>query len=584
MKSLRGFHWEMAPEHPSAVSLAAALGIPEVVARILCARGIAPEEAPAFLKPTLRHFLPDPFHLRDMEKAAARVADAIEHDETIGIFGDYDVDGATSTALLLRYVRALGREAIYYIPDRIKEGYGPNAPALRKLKEQGASLVLTVDCGTLAFDALAEVKELDIIVIDHHQADAALPQCFAVINPNRVDQESECCHLAAVGVAFLLMVAVTKLLRARGWFTNAPEPNLMQWLDLVALGTVCDVMPLSGLNRAFVAQGLQLVARRSNAGLAALMDHAHLQEKAGCYHLGFILGPRINAGGRVGAPEMGARLLSTDDSLDAAKIATQLGQWNEERKTLEQLATEEAMRHCAGREDPVLVVAHAGFHHGIIGIVAGRLKETFHRPAVVIAVEDGKGKGSARSIMGFDIGAAIANAKAKGLIAAGGGHAAAAGFSLDESQIPAFAEFLSQEAQSRVAEYLETRSMTVDAQLSLQALTVELVQHLETLGPFGAGNKEPRLMIPSCRILHHQLVGNGGHLRCVIVDGSTEGSASGTRQKAMLFRAEGTELGAALQQSGARWHLLGYARKNSWQGRESVDFIIEDAMRLNGAA
>lgn len=392
--------------------------LPEAVARVLAGRGVSAEEAESFLNPTLKALLPDPSHLKDMDIAAERLCAAVMSGECVAVFGDYDVDGATSSALLLRFLRALGTRCLSHIPDRMREGYGPNLPALLSLKAQGAAVVVTVDCGTVAFEPLESATQagLDIIVVDHHLSEARLPKVLAVVNPNRLDETSPCRTLAAVGVTFLLCVAITRQLRAAGWFAARTEPNLLALLDLVALGTVCDVMPLTGLNRAFVSQGLKVLATRSNPGLAALADVAGVSDVPNAYTLGFLLGPRINAGGRVGKADLGTRLLSSEDGAAIPSIARELDVFNAERKAIETLVLEQAIAAAEASDTnaPVLVVRGEGWHQGVIGIVAGRLKERYRKPVAVVSFENGVGKASARSITGVDFGGAVASAKAQG--------------------------------------------------------------------------------------------------------------------------------------------------------------------------
>ncbi|MEX2248435.1 MAG: single-stranded-DNA-specific exonuclease RecJ, partial [Parvibaculum sp.] len=445
-----------------ALAIAQREGLPEIVARVLAGRGVAPEDCAAYLAPSLKSLMPDPRALVDMEKAAARVARAIMDGEKVAVFGDYDVDGATSSALLHRFFRAVGSELRVYIPDRIREGYGPNAPALLRLKQEGIGLVVTVDCGTMAHKALGLAADagLPSIVIDHHQAEPALPPAYALVNPNRLDDESGLGQLAAVGVAFLFVVAINRALRDAGFYAGRAEPDLMQWLDLVALGTVCDVVPLTGLNRAFVAQGLRVMARRRNVGLAALADVARMNGAPSTYHLGFLLGPRVNAGGRVGRADLGARLLVTEDEEEARALAEELNVMNAERQAIEAQVLEEALAQVEARlsasrvnTPPPLILAQArGWHPGVIGIVASRLKDKYDRPTFVLAFDaKGEGKGSGRSIAGVDLGRAVTAALEAGLLVNGGGHAMAAGITLGENKLEAFEAFLTKRLEEPVA-------------------------------------------------------------------------------------------------------------------------------------
>lgn len=558
--------------------------LPEAVARVLAGRGIAAEDAETFLNPTLKALLPDPSHLKDMNVAAERLSAAVMSNECVAVFGDYDVDGATSSAVLLRFFKALGTRCLSHIPDRMREGYGPNLPALLSLKAQGAAVVVTVDCGTVAFEPLEAATDagLDIIVVDHHISEARLPKVLAVVNPNRLDETSTCRTLAAVGVTFLLCVAVVRQLRATGWFANHPEPNLLSLLDLVALGTVCDVMPLTGLNRAFVAQGLKVLATRSNAGLAALADVAGVADTPNAYTLGFLLGPRINAGGRVGKSELGTRLLSSEEAMEIPSIARELDVFNAERKAIETLVLEQAIAaaEAIDANAPVLVVRGDGWHQGVIGIVAGRLKERYRKPVAVVSFENGIGKASARSITGVDFGSAVASAKAQGLLMAGGGHAMAAGFTVSDAQFEAFATSLHTHFAAPVAAAMENRSMPLDGVLSLGGVTTEMVHSLSALAPFGTGNPEPRFALMECRLLRADWL-KDTHLRLVLGDGGIGGRANASRLKTMLFRASETPWASALLEharNGRPFHLAGHLRLNRWNGQENVDFTVEDAM------
>ena len=444
-RSLTGRRWVARldeGEARNAMTIAQRHALPDIVARVLAGRGVAADEVPNFLDPALKRLLPDPSVLTDMDKAAGRIADAVVAGEPIAVFGDYDVDGATSSALFARYLRSVGRDPVIYIPDRLFEGYGPNTEALKSLANAGARLVVCVDCGSTSHQALADGRAmgLDIVVIDHHQLGAELPPAVAVVNPNRQDDLSGLGHLAAVGVTFLTLVAVNRLLRARGWFASRAEPELLQWLDLVALGTVCDVVPLVGLNRAFVAKGLLAMARRANRGLAALADAARLGGPVAPYHLGFLLGPRINAGGRIGDAALGARLLASDDPAECERLAAELDRLNRERQAIETAMLEEATAEAAaeigdGEGPSVLVTASERWHPGVVGLIASRLKDRFHRPAVAIALQpNGVGSGSGRSVAGVDLGHAVRRAVERGILVKGGGHAMAAGLTVEKGE------------------------------------------------------------------------------------------------------------------------------------------------------
>lgn len=575
-RSLTGRRWlSREGDERLALALSQRLGLPEMVGRVLAARGIGLEEAPSFLNPTLRDLLPDPSHLKDMDKAVERLVRAVTGGETIGIFGDYDVDGATSSALLRNALTAMGASVRVYIPDRVKEGYGPNAPALLRMKAEGAGVVITVDCGATAHDALAAARDggLDMIVVDHHVGEAALPPAVAVINPNRLDEDSPHGHLAAVGVAFLLAVALNRGLKQAGWYDTRPAPDLLRWLDLVALGTVCDVVPLVGVNRALVTQGLKVMARRNNTGLAALGDVAGIKEAPGAYHLGYVLGPRVNAGGRVGEAELGTRLMSTQDPAEAAEIARQLDGYNKDRQEIEAAVLLEAIEQVEGRPDdglPVLLAAGEGWHQGVIGIVAGRLKERYGRAAMVVALENGMGKGSGRSVTGLDLGAAIIAARQDGLLKAGGGHAMAAGFTVESEKLAEFHAFVAERLQAQLDGEL-VPVLELDGALDAGAASADLVDILAQVGPFGSGNPEPRFAITAARIVKADVVGSG-HVRLILT------GAGGKRLKAIAFRAADSEMGHALLSSqGASFHLAGVLRADTWQGATNVQLVIDDA-------
>ena len=581
-RSLSGKRWrQRAGDDRAGLALAQRLDLPEIIGRLLAARGVGMDEAERFLAPTLRDFLPDPAHLRDMEKAVARLVRAITGGELIAVFGDYDVDGATSSALLERFFAAIGCRVRVYIPDRQREGYGPNAPALLRLKAEGTAVAITVDCGTSAHAPLAAAAEagLDVIVIDHHVAEPALPRALAVVNPNRLDEASPHGMLAAVGVAFLLAVGVNRALREAGWYRDRAAPDLVQWLDLVALGTVCDVVPLTGVNRALVAQGLKVLRRRGNAGLAALADAAGLGERLDSYHAGFILGPRVNAGGRVGQADLGARLLASDDPVEARAIAQQLEALNAERRDIEARVLAQAVNQVESGDAraPLVFAAGEGWHPGVIGIVASRLKERYGRPACVAAVADGIGKGSGRSVPGFALGPAVIAARQAGLLLNGGGHAMAAGFTVAAERLAELRDFLAERVLAALGSDGLAPELRVDGLVAAPAATPDLVSLVARLGPFGAGNPEPRFALANQRIVRSDIVG-GQHVRCILADGG--GPA---RLKAIAFRCLEAELGPALLQGqGSGFHLAGHLRADDWQGREGVQLIIDDAAPASG--
>jgi len=551
----------------------------DLVTQILLARGCTREDLDRQRAPTIRAFMPDPSLFRDMDRAADRIADAVMQRERVTIFGDYDVDGATSAALLIRLLDALGLQAQPYIPDRLMEGYGPSGEALVRLGREGSSLIVTVDCGAQAFDALAAAREagVDVVVVDHHQCAATLPQAWALVNPNRLDECEEGAahgHLAAVGVAFLLGAALIRVLRARGWFRDRAEPRLLDLLDLVALGTVADVAQLRGLNRAFVAQGLKVMGQRRNIGLSALISAARIDRAPECRDLGFALGPRINAGGRVGRADLGVRLLTTSDPAEAATIAAELDRLNEERRAIEALVQEqaaEAMVGQAGRS--VAVVAGRGWHPGVIGIVAGRLKESSGKPSIVIALdEDGVGKGSGRSISGVDLGAAVLAAKDSGLLLAGGGHAMAAGLTVEAGKVEALAAFLDDRLSSDVERSRGGRALLIDALLAPRGVNPDFVTALDDGGPYGTGWPAPRIATGPVRIIKADVVGNG-HVRTIVA------GEDGRSIKTVAFRQAETELGQSLLAAprDRRLWLAGRVKIDDWGSRPAAELHLEDA-------
>lgn len=581
--SISGWCWRLRDyDHNLALALSQRLGVPDMVGRLLALRSVQMDEADIFLAPSLRASLPDPSLLKDMDKAAAFIADIISSGGRVGIFGDYDVDGATSAALLVRFMRLLGAvEPVVYIPDRIKEGYGPNINAMDELKAQDLACVITVDCGALAFEVLAHARKigLNIIVADHHIGEPRLPEAVAVVNPNRFDEDSGLGHLAAVGVVFLLLVAITRALRQRGWFAGKAEPDLLSLLDIVALGTVCDVVPLKGLNRAFVAQGLKIMARRGNIGLKTLMDVARLEDAPTTYHLGYVLGPRINAGGRVGQADLGVKLLTTESETEAMTIARQLDLYNSERRAIEAEVQEAALSQLdrIGQNMPVLFAYGEGWHPGVIGIVAGRLKEKFNRPVAVIALDNGIGKASARSVSGVDFGSAVHAAHVEGLVLAGGGHAMAAGFSVEQNRIDDLQRFLCDRMGAAI-DAKGDRTLNIDGILTPSSATPELLAQIGRLEPFGTGNAEPRFALKNALVIKADLMGNGEHVRLLLTDGDMGGRVSPARLKAMAFRIKDSPLALLPQLQGRKIHAAGKLKLNSWQGRDSVEMVLDDVM------
>jgi single-stranded-DNA-specific exonuclease len=561
-----------------ALAIAQQNDISELLARILAGRGVETHEVANFLDPTLKVLMPDPHVVTAMAEAAARIADAAVRKRSIAIFGDYDVDGATSSALLARFLRRCGLDPIVYIPDRIFEGYGPNVDAIRTLAEHGASLLITVDCGTTSHEPLAEARKLglDVIVIDHHQADERLPDAL-VVNPNRLDDLSKLGHLAAVGVVFLTLVAVNRALRAHGFWTAArPEPDLRDLLDIVALGTVADVVPLKGLNRAFVAKGLITMRRRENVGLTALMDAARLSGPPEPWHLGFLLGPRINAGGRIGRADLGARLLLTDDPGEATRIAAELDRLNRERQGVEQamLAEAEAEAMAAlGLEEKgaVVVTAAPGWHPGVVGLIAARLKERFSRPAFAIALEPGGlATGSGRSIAGVDIGAVVRRAVTAGILLKGGGHAMAAGVTLKHGALAEFRAFLDEQLTGAVETARLDDALLIDGAVAAGGTNVALIDAMARAGPFGAGNPEPVIALPSHTLVYAEEVGQA-HVRARFRAGD------GATINAIAFRALNQPLGhALLQNRGRSVHAAGTLSRDNWNGAERVQLRLLD--------
>ncbi|WP_341713595.1 single-stranded-DNA-specific exonuclease RecJ [Erythrobacter sp.] len=552
----------------------------DIVDQLLLARGVERDDLARHRNPTLRAFLPDPSAFRDMDSAADRIAQAVLSKERITIYGDYDVDGATSSALLIRLLRELGLEADYYIPDRLLEGYGPSGEALVRLGQQGSSLIVTVDCGAMAHEALAMAHDagIDVIVVDHHKCAAELPRALALVNPNRLDEEDLAAahgHLAAVGVAFLLAIAVVRTLRAQGYFESRKEPDLLALLDLVALGTVADVAALHGLNRAFVAQGLKVMARRDNTGMSALIDASRLKRAPACSDLGFALGPRINAGGRVGESTLGVRLLTTEDPDEARSIAAQLSALNEERRAIEATVQEAAEEQLAAQHNrAVHLLAGEGWHPGVIGIVAGRIKEKTGKPSLVIALDkaEGQGKGSGRSIAGVDLGAAIIRARNEGLLVAGGGHAMAAGLTVASDKVEALAEWLDTELEGAVARASAEREMLLDVAVAPGGLVPELVESLEAGGPYGMGWPGPRVAVGPVRLVKCDIVGTD-HVR-IIAAGD-----DGRSFKGIAFRAAESELGQALLHGaqGRRLWLAGRVKIDDWGSRPAAELHLEDA-------
>jgi single-stranded-DNA-specific exonuclease len=585
--SLAGKAWRWRGGNMDLGSGMTAGALDDIVTQLLLARGVPREDVERQRSPSIRAFLPDPSHFRDMDAAAERIAQAVLSKETVTIYGDYDVDGATSAALLIRLLRMLGHDAHYYIPDRLLEGYGPSGEALVRIAGEGSSLIVTVDCGAMAHEALAmaHAAGADVIVVDHHKCAAELPVAAALVNPNRLDETEAGAahgHLAAVGVAFLVAVATVRALRQRDYFRSKAEPDLFSLLDLVALGTVADVAALHGLNRALVAQGLKVMARRENVGMAALIDASRLNRPPSCSDLGFALGPRINAGGRVGESTLGVRLLTSEDPAEAAEIAAQLSRLNEERRAIEAVVQEAAeLQIDAQHNRAVLVLAGRGWHPGVIGIVAGRIKEKTGKPTLVIALDaddigdgkgDGHGKGSGRSIPGIDLGAAIIAAREAGLLVAGGGHAMAAGLTVASGRVEALADWLDAKLGSAVSAAMTRQALLLDLAVAPGGLTPELVGTLESAGPYGMGWPGPRVAVGPVRLVKADLAGTD-HVR-LIARGE-----DGASFKAIAFRAAESPMGQALLHAsqGRRLWLAGRARMDDWGSRPQAELHLDDA-------
>ncbi|MEL6415780.1 MAG: single-stranded-DNA-specific exonuclease RecJ [Pseudomonadota bacterium] len=577
--SFGGRYWTLRDADETAVrALTPHLDGNDLLARLLAPRGLEAAGVETFLNPTLRALFPDPASFQDMMKAAELTLDAIVDGKSVTVFADYDVDGGTSSAILARYFRAWGQEIGLYVPDRLTEGYGPSPEAFRHLKDQGADLVITVDCGAAATDALAEAVKIDlpVIVIDHHLMGKTPPECAALVNPNRADDTSGQGHLAAAGVVYVFAAALNKLARERGIAPEAGLPDILHWLDLCALGTLCDMSPLKDANRAFVKQGLKILERGQNPGLRALADIAGIGKIESVYHATFVLGPRLNAGGRVGDPWLAAKLLATDDRAEAIALAERLHAHNDERKAVEsailEQATAEAQKQIEANPDVgILIAAGEGWHPGVIGIVAGRLKDRFHLPSIVIGWGRGLGpvaKGSARSVHGVNIGDAISAAAKAGVVISGGGHAMAGGLSLEPDQLPALQRWMQEHMAEFKTERAAAKELVVDAVLSLTQVTTETYDTIQTIGPFGQGAPEPIFGLADVEITHTRPIGEN-HLKLTIEN-------AGARVDALVWRCMGTPLGDALLQRG-RVHLAGRLKDNEWNGRRTAQFEVIDA-------
>jgi single-stranded-DNA-specific exonuclease len=575
-KSLTGRRWVWRDcEERVGLGIAQSLGVPDLVGRLLAARGVSVDTAPGYLDPTLRALLPDPSSMIDMEVAAARLADAVQGRECVGVFGDYDVDGACSSALMVTVLQGLGCKVLYHVPDRILEGYGPNTEAMRGMAERGAKVIICVDCGTTGHDAFAPLHNMaDILVFDHHKSDGPPPKIAATVNPNRFDCGSGLNGICATAVAFIACVALLRTLRSRQFFVGRAEPDLRELLDLVALATICDVMPLTGLNRAFVAQGLRVMAKRARPGIAALLEVAGLKDAPTAMNCGFALGPRINASGRIAESDMGVRLLLAEDAEAAKVLAQVLDEVNRQRQAVEAAMLEDAMAQAEAQVaagHSVILVARAGWHPGVVGIVAGRIKEKYNRPALVAGLEGGIAKGSGRSVAGLDLGTAVIAARQCGLLLTGGGHAMAAGFSLRETELVPFHALL--DDRLAAAGLAGAADLMLEGVLAVAGADAELAQMVVRLGPFGMGNEEPLFVLPRVRVVKSDRIGKDGTTIRAMIEGE-----GGGRVKALLFRAKEGQLADALSRvGGAPLHLAGYLRAESWNGRVSAGFFVMDA-------
>ena len=547
----------------------------EIVAKLLSIRKIKREEINFFLNPSIKNSLPNPYSLNDMQKAIDRTISCIVSNEKVGIFGDYDVDGATSTAILGNYFRSLNLPYEIYIPDRQKEGFGPNEKGFDYLIENGSKLIFTVDCGTLSYLPIeyANTKKIDVIVIDHHQSEINLPKAHSIVNPNRFDDRSDLNYLCAAGVCFMFLVALNKRLRENNWFINKSinEPDLLNFLDLVSLGTICDVVPLINLNRAFVNQGLKVVNQKKNLGLKTLIEISEIENNLTTYHLGYVLGPRINAGGRVGKSTHGAKLLLNNDSKDAFKISSELNNYNKERQLLEKELLKDIMDKDYGLTDePVIVLYGENWHEGIIGIIAARIKEKYNKPTFIISTKSGLAKGSARSIYGFDIGTAVIAAVQNKILVRGGGHKMAAGFTLDTDKINEFKNFLIRKFKSININLESKKNIFYDTEISPSAINIDFYDKINVLSPFGSGNPEPKFVIKNVRPVNSKIVGEK-HIKSVF-----EGSDSSVF-KTITFNCVDNELGSYLLKKNIKnFNILGKLSLNEWRGQKNVEFIIDD--------
>ena len=547
----------------------------EITARLLSIRNIDKKYVNSYLKPSIKNLVPNPNCLRDMDKTCQRILQAIDRKEKIGIFGDYDVDGASSTALLGNYFKLIGQEFEIYIPDRQSEGYGPSIKSFQKLIDQKVSLIITVDCGTMSFEAIdyANSKDINVIVLDHHQSEINLPNAFSIINPNRIDDNSNLSYLCAAGVCFMTLISLNALLRKSQWFfkRNINEPDLINFLDLVSLGTICDVVPLIGLNRAIVKQGLKIINLKKNLGLKTLIDICKIESKTSTYHLGYIIGPRINAGGRVGKCSHGAKLLLNTNPKESFQIANELENFNTERKKLEKDLLNVALNIVNKNiNDPVLVLQGDAWHEGIIGIIASRIKDKFNKPTIIISLNNNIGKASARSILGFDIGEVILSALQNKILIKGGGHKMAGGFSIEVSKIEKFKEFIIKKFKKKNNNDLKKNCLYLDSSISASALNLEFYKKIDKLAPFGSGNPEPKFLLEDAKVLKSLVVGEK-HIKSILL------IKNGSNIKTITFNAIETDLGQFLLNNRTNtFDIVGKLSLNEWKGEKNVEFIIDD--------
>jgi len=547
----------------------------EITAKLLSIRNVEKNYIETFLKPSIKNLIPNPFDLKDMEKTANRMLRAIQTKEKIGIFGDYDVDGASSTALIGNYFKILKQNFEIYIPDRKLEGYGPSIGSFKKLIEKKVNIIITVDCGTMSFEAIdfANKNKIDVIVLDHHQSEIKLPKAYSIVNPNRPDDNSKLNYLCAAGVCFMTLISINTYLRKEKWFSinKIQEPNLLNFLDLVSLGTICDVVPLIGLNRAIVKQGLKIINLKKNLGLKTLIDLCKIETKTSTYHLGYVIGPRINAGGRVGKCSHGANLLLNNNPKESFQIASELEKYNSERKKLERNLLNIVL-NAINKEnnDPVLVLCGNNWHEGIIGIIASRIKERFNKPTIIISLNDKIGKASARSVIGFDIGSVILSAVQNKILIKGGGHKMAGGFSIEENKIEKFKEYIIKKFKIKSKKSAFKNNLYIDSSIAVSAINIDFYQKIEKLSPFGSGNPEPKFILEDMKVIKSLVVGDN-HIKSILI------AKNGSTIKAISFNSYESDLGQFLLNNKSNtFNIAGKLSLNEWKGEKNVEFIIDD--------